>query len=214
MQCVIRISLRSFRSRRERKRRRRDGDRRGDTPVRRAEFGDNLPLRSPGIESFRSGGIGWRLLVYVLLGDLVDLSRSPGGKSRCRRSAPWSRLEGEEGTEGNSCERRGERARTCVSTSGEYKLRVRKEGFGDCDIDLCFFFPPRDALGMRIGGWKLFGRCFFFCKPISSSAFQVRSGDTAQESGNMPSTVTSPSPPPLLYCPISTGSIALRKPPG
>lgn len=28
---------------------------------------------------------------------------------------------------------------------------------------------------MRIGGWKLFGRCFFFCKPISLSAFQVRS---------------------------------------
>ncbi|XP_075759928.1 carbonic anhydrase-related protein 10 isoform X3 [Pelodiscus sinensis] len=26
---------------------------------------------------------------------------------------------------------------------------------------------------MRIGGWKLFGRCFFFCKLISSSAFQL-----------------------------------------
>ncbi|XP_053816037.1 carbonic anhydrase-related protein 10 isoform X2 [Vidua chalybeata] len=36
------------------------------------------------------------------------------------------------------------------------------------------FFSPRDALGMRIGGWKLFGRCFFFCKRISSSAFQLK----------------------------------------
>uniref|UniRef100_A0ACB8EM81 Uncharacterized protein n=1 Tax=Sphaerodactylus townsendi TaxID=933632 RepID=A0ACB8EM81_9SAUR len=41
---------------RERKRRHRDGDRRGDSPVRRAEFGDNLPSGSLGIESFRSGG--------------------------------------------------------------------------------------------------------------------------------------------------------------
>lgn len=116
-------------------------------------------------------------VVYVLLGNLVDFLLARGGRALCWRSASCSFLEGE-GREGISLEPYRERARTCVvSTSGEYRLQVRKENCWDrsnCDIDLCYFFSPRDALGMRIGGWKLFGRCFFFCKRISSSAFQVR----------------------------------------
>lgn len=105
----------------------------------------------------------------------MDFLLARGGRALCWRSASCSFLEGE-GREGISLE--PYRARTCVvSTSGEYRLQVRKENCWDrsnCDIDLCYFFSPRDALGMRIGGWKLFGRCFFFCKRISSSAFQVR----------------------------------------
>ncbi|XP_010115517.1 PREDICTED: uncharacterized protein LOC104477202, partial [Chlamydotis macqueenii] len=115
-------------------------------------------------------------VVYVSVGNLVDFFLTRGGRARCWQLASWCFLEGE-GREGISLEPRRERARTCVvSTSGEYSLQVRKEICWDRsnrDIDLCYFFSLRDALGMRIGGWKLFGRCFFFCKRISSSAFQL-----------------------------------------
>jgi len=116
-------------------------------------------------------------VVYVLLGNSADFFLARGGRALSWRLASWSFLEGE-GSEGILLEPYTERARTCVvSTSGEYSLQVQKENCWDrsnCDIDLCYFFSPRDALGMRIGGWKLFGRCFFFCKRISLSAFQVR----------------------------------------
>lgn len=106
----------------------------------------------------------------------MDSFLARGGRARCWQLASWSFLEGE-GRDGILLEPYEDRARTCVvSTSGEYSLQVRKKICWDrsnCDIDFCYFFSPRDALGMRIGGWKLFGRCFFFCKRISSSAFQV-----------------------------------------
>lgn len=150
-----------------------------------------MRLAAPGIETLRiSDQLGF--VVYVVLGNLVEFFLARGGRARCWQLVSWSSLEGE-GREGISLEPCGDRARTCVvSTSGEYSLQVRKEICWDrsnCDIDLvgfvCFFFSPRDALGMRIGGWKLFGRCFFFCKRISSSAFQVcskhRKGEGVRE---------------------------------
>lgn len=159
--------------------------------MRLKEFEDNLQYPLESSLPWSTDLLGFLIFflfffVYVLLGDLLDFSRSPGRKSL----AAWSLLEGEgrkaeeeEEEERISLEKRciiicggGRRARTCVSTSGGYRLPVLKEISWDPAngaIDLGGFLSPRDALGMRSGGWKLFGRCFWFCKPISSSAFQV-----------------------------------------